>query len=501
MRNDNTFVRTTFALFVSTSFVVALMSSACSGPNQEVDTTFTAVEADEAYERGVSAHRSGDLVAAESNLRHVLSINPRFLAAYLELGSVLLDAGRPGEALDAFDQAIAVRERSGEAWVGRASSLLAMGRPQEAAAAAEEAIARGNVEDSSFILALAFKASGNVVRAIELLEEVLRETPERSDVRVELAELYVQTGRQRDAVPLLERGGRLDPNDPVIWRGLAELYHALRTWDRAIEAWQRVADLTDDDAYALTRLGEAHIEMDNLRLATQALDAAISTDPQFTEAYVLKGHCELQRGFLTGALDNANTALRISPHDLGALMVLAAVMERNGDANAAIGAYQEAIEYHPQALEPAMMLAGHYIFLGLGEQALEVLAPHEGSVSDNEFLELLLNAYLAVGETDRVLQQLIQLIGRFPTEHERILSLVQIALDAPTQTVLTTAQVVEYAERGVQLTGGYRLEYRLALIDALAADGQRDRALNEAEQALDELPNSPDLEQRIESLR
>ena len=79
--------------------------------------------------------------------------------------------------------------------------------------------------------------------------------------------------------------------------------------------------------------------------------------------------------------------------------------------------------------------------------------------------------------------------------------MVQIALDAPTQTVLTTAQVVEYAERGVQLTGGYRLEYRLALIDALAADGQRDRALNEAEQALDELPNSPDLEQRIESLR
>ena len=493
---------TTSVLIVWSCLLGLFLGSACSGGNQNVDTTFTAVEADDAYQRGVTAHNAGDLLGAEENLRQALTINPRFLAAYLELGSVLLDAGQPGDALEAYDRAIAIRERSGEAWSGRAAALLTLGRPEEAAAAAEEAIAYGNVEDSSFILAMAFKESGDVPQAIELLEQVLRDTPERAGVRVELANLYVLTGRQNDAVPLLERGARLAPNDGVIWRGLADLYHSLAIWDRAIEAWQKVAELTDEDeAFALTRLGEAHIEMENIRLAIQALDEAVSADPRFTEAYVLRGYCELQRGFLEGALSNANTALEISSHELGALMVVASVRERQGDIDGAISTYQEAIFHHPEAVEPAIRLADHYLALGLGDQALEVLAPHEGSTTQNEYLELLLNAYLAVGEGDRVMMQLVQLIDAFPREHERILSLVQVALENPSQTVLTTAQVVEYAERGVQLTGGYRLEYRLALIDALAADGQRQRALDEAVQALDELPNSPDLEERIRTLR
>lgn len=494
--------KTTTSVLVAWSCLIgALTGVACSGGNQNVDTTFTAVEADEAYERGVTAHNAGDFASAEENLRRALSINPRFLAAYLELGSVLLDAGRPGEALEAFDQAIAIRERSGEAWVGRAASLLDLGRSEEAAAAAEEAIAHGNVEDSSYFLALAFKESGDIPRAIDLLEQVLRDTPERSDVRVQLADLYVLSGRQNDAVPLLERGARLSPGDGVIWRGLADLYHSLAIWDRAIEAWQRVADLTDDEGLALTRLGQAHMEMENIRLAIQALDEAVSADPRLTEAYVLRGLCELERGFLEGALSNANAALAIEPHELGALMVVAAVREREGDVNGAITAYQETILHHPDAVDPAIRLADHYLALGLGDQALEVLAPHEGNATQNEYLELLLNAYLAVGEGDRVLMQLVQLIEAFPREHDRILSLVHVALDTPTQTTLTTAEVVEYAERGVQLTGGYRLEYRLALIDALEADGQRERALDEALTALDELPNSPDLEQRIETLR
>jgi len=479
-----------------------LAFSACSGGDgQVVDNTFTAVEADEAYQRGVSAHREGNFSLAEQYLRHALSINDRFLAAHLELGQVLLDSGQPDEALGVYDDALVVREQSGEAWSGRAAALLDLGRTDEAAAAAQHAIDLGYIEGATFVLALSLEQSGDIAAAVELLEDVIEATPERSEVRVALSRLYVQTARQRDAVPLLERGVRLHPDDVVLWRGLAELYNELHTWDRAIEAWQTVVNLTGADAEALIALGEAQLHAGNQRLAIQALDQAIAADPRRERAYILRGEAEYQRGFLDGAVQNAEQALGLHPHDLDALLLLGKVRERQEDPNGAITALQEAVQFHPNSLAAAMQLASNYLALGLPAQAVEALQPFEETETDNSYLELLLTAYLALGDTDLVLTQLVQLIEAEPDEHERHLTLVTVALQNPSQSIVSAPQVVEYAERGVQLTRGFRLEYRLAFIDALVADGQTDRALNEALIALDELPNNPELRERIDALR
>lgn len=491
-----------FAQFRVMVCSLLLALSACSGGDgQLVDNTFTAVEADEAYQRGVTAHREGNFGLAEQYLRHALSINNRFLAAHLQLGQVLLDAGRPAEALDVYDEALVVREQSGEAWGGRAACLLALGQTTEAAAAAQHAIDLGYIEGATFVLALSLEQSGDIDAAIELLEDVIEATPERSEVRVELSRLYVQTGRQRDAVPLLERGVRLHADDVVLWRGLAEMYNELNTWDRAIEAWQTVVSLSGGDAQASTSLGEAQLHAGNLRLAIQALDQAIASDPRREQAFILRGEAEYQRGSLGLAIQNAEQALALHPHDLEALLLLAKVRERQEDRNAAVTALQEAVQFHPDSLTAAMQLASNYLALGLASQAVEALQPFEESATETSYLELLLSAYLALGDIDLVLTQLVQLIEVEPNEHERILTLVTVALQNPGQSIVPSAEVVEHAQRGVQLTRGFRLEYRLAYIDALVADGQTDRALNEALIALDELPNNPELRERINTLR
>lgn len=477
------------------------LSTACGGGDAETtDGAFTAAAADESYERGVSAHRAGDLAGAERHLRAAISINDRFLAAYLQLGRVLLDDRRPADALGVFDGAIAIRERSGEAWSGRAECLLQLGQYDDAAAAANEALARGNVEDSSFVLALALERGGDALEAMRLLEGVMETAPERSDIRVELARLYVSSGRQRDAVPLLERGARASPDDVVLWTGLAELYDSLQIWDRSIEAWEHVVNLTGGSAAAMTSLGKAQLQTGNQRLAIQALDQAIARDSRYTAAYVLRGEAEFQRGFVDEAHQNAELALATAPNDLDALKLLGKVLARQGDVNGAVDAYQRAVSSYPHDVEAAKRLADQYLVLGIGEQALAVLQPHAG-LDDPELTELLLNAYLAVGDNERVISQLLELISDEPRNHQRLLSLVQVALVTPGQSQVSSAQLVTYAEEAVDLTGAFRLEYRLALIDALANDGQTDRARSEALQALEDLPNSPEVQDRLDALR
>jgi len=480
---------------------LSLTVLACGGTTDQVgDDTFTATSADEAYQNGVLAQREGRLQEAEAQFRSAIATNPRFLAAHVQLGKVLLERDRAAEALQSFDRAIEIRDRSGEAWSGRAAALLELGRIDEAAVAAEAAMDRGFLTENSFVLALTFEQAGEPDRAIALLESVLRDTPERADIRIELARLYVQNGRARDAVPTLERGARRDERDGRLWRELAALFYSLETWDRSIEAWQHVVALDENDPYSWTRLGEAHLRTGNVPLATEAFDNALEADPRWTEAYILRGQGEYERGFVDRALDDANSALSIDDSSLRALLLKGHALERLDREREALQAYVLAVTHHPQALEPAMSAAELYLRDGNPTEAINLLERHEQETSP-EFIELLLNAYVATGEGDRVLTRLLQLSEVDPDDHVRLLSLVQVALTTPGQTVLTSGEVVEYAERAFSLSGGYRLEYNLALIDALAADGQRARARRQARQALEDLPGSPELQERVRSLR
>ena len=77
-----------------------------------------------------------------------------------------------------------------------------------------------------------------------------------------------------------------------------------------------------------------------------------------------------------------------------------------------------------------------------------------------------------------------------------MLELVETALAMPEQSLLTSAEILGYAERALELSGGFRIEYWVATVDALMNDGQNDRALQVVDAALEEVPNNLDLQQR-----
>lgn len=481
-------------------FLLFLVLPGCTGPDT-VDTTFTPVGAEDAYEHGVAAHRSGDWVTAERDYRAALELNTRYLAAYLGLGRVLLDDDRPTEALEVFEAAIEIRDRSGEAHWGRAAALLALGRTDESIEEAYLAIDYGYEDEANHILAMAYEETGDIPLAIEMLETLLRTVPTHSAGRIHLGELYVLDDRPSEAVRVLERGARRNEDDLAIWLAFAELLHELQQWDRAIEAWQHVASLTPGDSYANARLGEAYLATGNHMLAMQVFEEATEIEPTRAENYVLRGKAELQAGYVDRARSSAEQALLYAPENLDALSLLAEVCEREGSLESAIDTYQRVLDGNPTSLPTALALAGLLLEDERPDEALVVLAAFEDQAeTDPSLTEVLFSAHREAGNANEALEYLVSYVDAHPNDSVLMLEVVETALQLSEQTTLSSSELVETAERALDLSGGFRLEYRIALIDALILDGQRDRAYNEVLAGLEQVPNHPELQERLDEL-
>jgi predicted Zn-dependent protease len=66
------------------------------------------------YSLGNEYAKAGDAANAALHLRHAVTLDPEYTAAWKLLGRMLADSGRPAEALDAYRDGIAVAGRRGD---------------------------------------------------------------------------------------------------------------------------------------------------------------------------------------------------------------------------------------------------------------------------------------------------------------------------------------------------------------------------------------------------
>jgi predicted Zn-dependent protease len=66
------------------------------------------------YSLGNEYAKAGDAANAVLHLRHAVTLDPEYTAAWKLLGRMLADSGRPAEALDAYRDGIAVAGRRGD---------------------------------------------------------------------------------------------------------------------------------------------------------------------------------------------------------------------------------------------------------------------------------------------------------------------------------------------------------------------------------------------------
>lgn len=187
--------------------------------------------------RGRDAYAHADYANAVADLREVVRREPRFADIHHLLGVCLALIGRPAEALESFDSAVAINPRYVEALLNRAITLYEMGRYEEARASFESA-SEADLEEG-------------VGRFPSVLATRLAQG------HAQLAELYRQAGAMQESVDELRRAVELRPRFADIRNRLARTLMDSGDHDGAIRELRQILDVNPNFLSARINLGLA----------------------------------------------------------------------------------------------------------------------------------------------------------------------------------------------------------------------------------------------------
>jgi tetratricopeptide (TPR) repeat protein len=204
------------------------------------------------YNLGVLAANHAD---AKRWYASAVELNPRYLAAKVNLANVLQQEGDVVNAHRLYDEVLAADPR-------RVDALLNLANLEQRAehfAPAEELYRRALLIDpghagGQFNLAALLLRTGRLPQAEQELLSLLARHPDHGQAHVNLGTLYFQSQRFAEALPHLERATQLLPDNASAWYNLGVLDESLGNARRARENYQHALALDPSHAGAAGRL-------------------------------------------------------------------------------------------------------------------------------------------------------------------------------------------------------------------------------------------------------
>jgi Flp pilus assembly protein TadD len=200
------------------------------GEFEKAVTRFTAYVGDKPdnawghFMLGLSAWKAGDHAVAESAFGEALERDPQHVKSLLGLGRVLIEAGRPEEALQEIELAVSI-DSSAQVFRLKGRALDEMGRPDDAADAYLTAIARDDTD----------------VWALN-----------------NLGYLYIRVGREDAAIGPLARAVELSPDRAVFQNNLGVALERVGYAGSAVEAYRGA--LAADSTFEKARVNLERVE-------------------------------------------------------------------------------------------------------------------------------------------------------------------------------------------------------------------------------------------------
>lgn len=502
-----------FAFVLSTALLLG-----CGGPSTpaQQEPLFQVGDEDRYYEEGLSARRAGDRQVAIDSFTLSTQANPRYLAAWLALGSIHQEAEEWPQAHAAYERATTIRARSADAQVGLARAALELGDTATAASAAR--LATVHAEDSGLedvvgeaqrILGAALTADREYEDAVDAYEIALEADPTNLRTRIELAGLYDIVDRRPDSVRLLATAAMTAETSEelvTVGRILIEMGVAAR----ALEPLQRAYTSGIDTDDVLLLLARANLDAGNRDVAIQQAGELIARSPNRAEAFLVRGNAQLLRvrsstSYTAEAMErvmrDARAGLALEPENPAFHVLMGDAWATQAEREEALTAYRQALAYSPTeiaALEGLVLMANP---ANESEAAslIELLAPLSSTVERRpSWLAQLARAKRTLGDLESAALNMSAAANLADDEDLFHLEAAEFGLQA--EDALSSEEILEHARLAFTIGGINSGRHRIAVIDALVADGQQQEALRFVQDSLRYLPAEPGLLERREQL-
>jgi tetratricopeptide (TPR) repeat protein len=313
----------------------------------------------------------GNLPAATRAFEAARKINPRYLAAGLNLGHMALLEGRVARAEQIFRAAALEHPESPMPYWGLAVVRTRKAEFEEAAAALETSMTKGEPRSyaQSFLAVVRFLA-GDMGKAVGHLAAVREVSPRLAEIRGD-EELF--RGADLDASEMRRFTDQF-PFNPERARVLAykaRIYAQNGLYDEA-SRMNRMAFLTDmkEDLFLLASGRMAALEGDE-ETALRLLREAVSISPKSVEALMALAFEEMANGDVDAAIQALETALAIRPGYADVHYNLGLLYAAQGRHAEAIARFRGSLEINPRYAVAQVNLA--FTCFQIGDFAASVI--------------------------------------------------------------------------------------------------------------------------------
>ena len=296
---------------------------------------------DEALQKGIEAHKTGQVQDAERLYTAILQAQPNHPDANHNMGVLAVGVGKIQEALPFFKIALETKPSTGQFWLSYINALIKLDRIANAKAVFDQAKGQG-LEGEWFdqVEKWLFDTSSIAVK--------LQDPP--SDQLQSIAKLYSQ-GQLGQVLSVANQMLEKFPNSIILHNMLGASNAGLKQFDAAVDNFKKVLKIDPNDAIAYNNMGSALQDMGNAEAAIDCYKNALKINPDFCDAYNNMGNAFRNMGNTEAAIDRYNMALKIRPDYAEAYNNMGHVLKDKGDLNAAIVSYKKAIKIRPNYAE------------------------------------------------------------------------------------------------------------------------------------------------------
>jgi len=277
---------------------------------------------------GLSLLGLGDRAGALERFRRAISIQADFSPAHTNAGVLLREDGEFEEALGHFRRAVGLSPDCHMSRTNLGLTLLAVGQSDEAFIHFQEAarlrpdlaVFHHNLGNSLRILGRPAEARASYLKAIRL------------DPGLTLSYLHIGLTLQLegflgDAARWHKLAVEMEPNNPGLWRELADLHQKRDEPDQAVECRRRVLDLSPGDgAGARIELGWALQEDGRPDEALEQYLMARRMEPESAQVHFALAGVHEERGDMPEAEASVRAAIRLHPRFPAAYARLATLL-------------------------------------------------------------------------------------------------------------------------------------------------------------------------------
>lgn len=329
------------------------------------------------------AHQAlGESLLAQDAYRAVLDDNPGSVPAATGLATLLVEGGKPGEALVVLEP------------------VTQAGQTEVAALE---------------VLAVALTALGDLEAAENAARRIVESDAGSGSGDYQFGRIAEQRGDLSEAISFYERALEKDPALLAALQALVSVSLSDDRAEEAIEASRRFIAENPDQSGARLLLGSAYLQAGRLPLAEQEFERLIADEPALPQAYV--NLAAVYDDDSAQRYETLRRGLRANPEDLRLGIMVGLEYERHGRIDDAIAAYEEAMALNPDnALVPnnlAMLLLDHRSDQQSLRRALELARRFERSNEPTE-LDTLGWAYYRNGDYPaavRLLERVVASVG------------------------------------------------------------------------------------------